>query len=82
MSDKAPNKTSELRAEVDLRQRLTSAERELERYRSIYGDVDAASSDSASLLERLQLKERELERLRLQVKQQREVCPTYSLDLS
>ena len=72
LSNQRPERAAELKAEVGVRQRLASAERELERYRSVYGDVSTASSDSASLMERLQLKERELERLHLQLKQQQE----------
>lgn len=75
LADQRPDRTAELKAEANVRQRLTSAERELEKYRSVYGDVSAASSDSASLKERLQLKECELERLRLQLKQQQEASP-------
>lgn len=65
--------SAEFKAEVNVRQRLASAERELEKYRSVYGDVSTASLESAPLKERLQLKERELERLHLQLKQQQEV---------
>lgn len=74
LSDQQPD-SAELQAEANARQRLISAERELQKYRSIYGDVSTASSESASLMERLQLKEHELERLHLQLKQQQEVSP-------
>ncbi|KAI0733141.1 BRE1-domain-containing protein [Fomitopsis betulina] len=71
LSDQQPD-SAELQAEANARQRLISAERELQKYRSIYGDVSTASSESASLMERLQLKEHELERLHLQLKQQQD----------
>ncbi|KAH9839472.1 BRE1-domain-containing protein [Rhodofomes roseus] len=62
----------DLRHEVDARERLAAAEKELEKYRSVYGDTSALPPDVTSLLERLQQREHEFERLTLQLTQQQE----------
>ncbi|KZT72126.1 hypothetical protein DAEQUDRAFT_705813 [Daedalea quercina L-15889] len=71
----------DLRAEADARIRLAAAERQLEKYRSLYGDASALPSDAASLLGRLEQKEHDFECLTLQLKQQQEAESTIYAEL-
>jgi len=62
----------DLRREAEAQERLQATKKELEKYRSLYGDTSALPPDATSLLERMQHKESELERLSLQLRQQQE----------
>ncbi|TFK73913.1 hypothetical protein BDN72DRAFT_136978 [Pluteus cervinus] len=64
-----------MKAEADACRQLAEVTREVDRYRSIFGDVANLSTDVQALVQQLQEKEKEIQRLRL-LDQQREQAET------
>lgn len=60
-----PEIVEHMKSEVDARQQLKTAEAQLEKYRTVYGDPSALPLDTSKLVEQLQQKEEENHRLRL-----------------
>lgn len=60
--------------EVERKERLFVANKQLERYKAMFGETSTLPPDSKAMAEQLKRKEAELENLRLQQKQQEQVC--------
>lgn len=59
-------------SEVEAKKQLLQANKQLQRFKSMFGDD--ASSDASGLAEQLRAKESELESLRLQLQEREQVC--------
>ncbi|KAI0930463.1 hypothetical protein AcW1_009141 [Taiwanofungus camphoratus] len=65
-----PNIVQHMKAESEARESLLEAKKQLEKYRSVYGDSSSAfPPDMQNLSEQLQRKEEEIQKFRLQEKQ-------------
>lgn len=63
-----------MKAETEARQRLADVEKQLEKYKSVYGDASSGlPPDVRTLSEQLQRKHEENDRLKLQEKQREQV---------
>lgn len=58
-------------SEVEAKKQLLQANKQLQRFKSMFGD---ASSDASGLAEQLRAKESELESIRLQLQEREQVC--------
>lgn len=62
-----------MKLEAEARQRLADVEKQLERYKSVYGDASSLPPDVKALSEQLQRKNEENDKLKLQEKQREQV---------
>ena len=74
-----PDVLKHMKAEVHALEELSKATAELDQYRKTFGNLLGLPPDVAQLAEQLQLKEAELEKLRLVVRELEMVCASLLL---
>jgi E3 ubiquitin-protein ligase BRE1 len=75
-----PEVRQHITAEAEARQQLADVTKQLEKYRSVYGDSSTLSPDVQQLSDQLQRREDEVQKLRLLDTQRGEVSVDYITD--
>ncbi|OBZ67158.1 E3 ubiquitin-protein ligase BRE1 [Grifola frondosa] len=69
LQEKHPDVAQHVKNEAQVRQQLAEVQKQLEKYRIVYGDASSLPAEAQSLSEQLQQKQSEIEKLQLQEKQ-------------
>ena len=62
------------KSEAEVRRQLAQVQKELDKYRAVYGNASSLPPDVAQLSEQLQRKQQELDKVQLQDKEREKVC--------
>ena len=62
------------KSEAEVRRQLAQVQKELDKYRAVYGNASSLPPDVAQLSEQLQRKQQELDKVQLQDKEREQVC--------
>ena len=62
------------KSEAEVRRQLAQVQKELDKYRAVYGNASSLPPDVAQLSEQLQRKQQELDKVQLQDREREQVC--------